>query len=328
MRLVAHAIRQGAHAAVAAALLCASLLGEPAVAADGYLATDLREADARLERSITSLSDSARAVLKAQTTETIGGYASSIVDIALNAEPAELAKLVSIGLDTALSVPPDSSAALTRNVKEAFTGLSPDSCDLVPLPTGAIERILGSNALSGADPAKRKLVNEQWAPIWKSVPRREASVCLPSSSALEKAAQAQAGAAKAADPARLRALGEQAQVTVKSVKKGSSFKIFSEVGKQQLAVLGRASLQERDRFKRDSAEFVQAARFVDELRIKKAEGAPKCFTIGCQTNFEYDLWRYNSKDDYTGEGLDKGYSILKPDLAGLTKVRGSTESGP
>ena len=328
MRLVAHAIlREGAHAAVGVALLCASLLGEPAVA-DSYLATDLREADARLERSITSLSLSSRAVLKAQTTETIGAYASSIVDIALNAEPAELAKLVNVGLDAALSVPPDSAAALTRNVKEAFSGLSPDSCDLVPLPTGALERVVGSNALSGADPAKRKLVTEQWVPIWKSVPRREASVCLPSSSALEKAAFAQAGAAKAADAAKLRALGEQAQVTLKSLKKGSSFKLFSELGKQQLAVLGRASLQDRDRFKKDTEEFVQAARFVDELRLKKAEGPPKCFTIGCQSNFEYDLWRYNSKDDYTGEGLDKGYSILKPDLAGLTKVRGSTESSP
>ena len=29
-------------------------------------------------------------------------------------------------------------------------------------------------------------------------------------------------------------------------------------------------------------------------------------------NERYDIWRYDSRDDYTGEGLEKPKSILKP----------------
>jgi len=35
-------------------------------------------------------------------------------------------------------------------------------------------------------------------------------------------------------------------------------------------------------------------------------------TCAPRQNYEYDLWRYSGKDDYTGEGLEKPNGILKP----------------
>ena len=34
--------------------------------------------------------------------------------------------------------------------------------------------------------------------------------------------------------------------------------------------------------------------------------------LTAQVNFEYDLWRSSSKDDYIGDGLEKPNGILKP----------------
>lgn len=68
----------------------------------------------------------------------------------------------------------------------------------------------------------------------------------------------------------------------------------------------------RERFKKVGGELAEARRYLGELRLKQAQGPPKCFTVGCTQNYEYDLWRYKSKDDYTGEGLEKPDSILKP----------------
>ena len=79
-----------------------------------------------------------------------------------------------------------------------------------------------------------------------------------------------------------------------------------------MAVLNQAGSAERLRFKKASAEFAEASLMTADIERKRAEGPPPCYTIGCQANYEYDLWRYQSKDDFTGEGLEKANGILKP----------------
>ena len=68
-----------------------------------------------------------------------------------------------------------------------------------------------------------------------------------------------------------------------------------------MAALSRANALTRERFKKAVAELAQAQALDDDIQRKRAEGPPKCFTIGCQSNFEYDLWRYDPADDYTGQ---------------------------
>jgi len=131
---------------------------------------------------------------------------------------------------------------------------------------------------------------------------------------------AQTQAAAAADRGTVRALDEQSKATLKSVKKGSGFRVFSELGKTQLAVLTKADFVNRDRFKKAVPEYVDAARSLEELQAKKAAGPPRCFTIGCKEFYENDIWRNDWKDDYTGEGLEKPNGILKP--------KGWTYEGP
>ena len=76
--------------------------------------------------------------------------------------------------------------------------------------------------------------------------------------------------------------------------------------------LGVASLPDRDRFMKAGKEFAAAGKLLDEVREQQKKGPPACFTIGCTTNFESGLWRYNAADDYTGPGLEKPDAILKP----------------
>ena len=68
----------------------------------------------------------------------------------------------------------------------------------------------------------------------------------------------------------------------------------------------------RERLGSATKELVSARTTLSELQKAQENGPPKCFTIGCQANYEGDLWRYSSKDDYTGAGLEKPTGILKP----------------
>lgn len=302
--------------AVGTALVCAALTSNvvplPANAAS-YLEQDSKAASARLQRATLQLTDSARSVLKAQTAETLFPFASSVADILLATSPDELAKLVDASLDTALSVPSENTAMVTKAVKEAYSGVSADSCELVPFPSSAVARVAASDAVARADPAKAKAVSDAWSSALKTVPRRGESVCLPPTGPkLDSAALAQLNVLTSADTKKLAGAQAQAQATVKSVKRDQSFKLFSTLGQQQRSFLGASSFPERDRFKKASGEFVDASVYAAEIRQKRAEGPPKCFTIGCTTNFEYDIWRNNPKDDYTGEGLERPAAILSP----------------
>ena len=308
-----------ARAAVATAMLCATLTAhQPAAhAAGAYLETDVAVAQQRLKRATEDYLTSSRAVLRAQTLESIAPYAASVADLVLSTDAGELTKLVNVGLDAVLSVPPDSAAKVTGVAKEAFSGLSAETCDIAPVPLDAFQRLAQSPSISAADSSKRKAVVERLQPVWQAVPKRAGvGICLPSSAKLEAFALAQVDAVDAADREAVRAVGEQAQATLRSVKKAGSFKLFAELGQQQRNVLTRAPLQERERFKKAVAELADASVAVDELKTKQAAGPPKCFTIGCQTNFEYDLWRADSKNDYTtGKStgvLEKPNGILKP----------------
>lgn len=206
------------------AAVCASLffVGPPASNA-AYLDQDLRESAARLDRAVTDFAGSTRAVLRAQSAETVETYANAIVDIVLSTDDAELSKLVNAGVDAALSVPPDAAASATRGLKAALASAPADACDVVPLPTAAIERV--RSAVAKAAPAKQKALASQWEGVWeaaRAAPRRAGGVCLPTPAAFDSAALAQKDFVESADPGAVAALQQQAKKTLGTVKKGVS----------------------------------------------------------------------------------------------------------
>ena len=278
-----------ARAAFSTALICAALtaLGPPVHAA--YLEQDFLEATGRLQRSIGSLAASSHIVLAAQTADTLPPYASALVDIALSTDTAELKKLVERAVDVALSVPPDAVAAAKGEVKEAFSGLKPGSCELVPLPMATFDRLLASEAVSSA--SRIGELSEQWTPALEQIPRTDAGVCLPPPERLEKLLGVQTDAFAAADKAKVRELELQSARTLGTVQKGERFRLFSQLGKRQLETLSRANFVARDQFKKASAEYLEARRFVEELKQKRADGPPQCFTIGCTVFYENDVRR-------------------------------------
>ena len=252
-----------------------------------YLEQDFLEATRRLQRSIGSLAASSHIVLAAQTADTLPPYASVLVDIALSTDTAELKKLVERAVDVAHSLPPDAVAAAKGEVKEAFSGLKPGSCELVPLPMATFDRVLASEAVSSA--SRIRELSKQWTPTLEQIPHTDAGVCLPPPERLEKLLGVQTDAFAAADKAKVHELELQSALTLGTVQKGERFRLFSELGKWQLATLSRANFVARDQFKKASAEYLEARRFVEELKQKRADGPPKCFTIGCTVFYENDV---------------------------------------
>ena len=298
------------HSFVAGALLCSTLSSPPAHAAS-YLEQDLSEANSRVDLAIERLSSAVFNTLKVQTTESMTPWTSAISDLTASVEPTELDELIRRGADAALSVPPEVAAFTAQEVKAAYDKVMPDTCTLIPLPA------IGSKANpfhSRLDGATSQAMAERWESVWSAVPKRQGGVCMvPTPLAMERLVRVQSDALKASDEGKVRAVSDQLQVVLKSIPKSRGFKLFSEVAKQQQAALIRAPFADRDRLKKAWPEYLDAFRYRAQLERQRAQGPPKCFTIGCKTFYEYDIWRYDTKNDYTGEGLEKpDRAILKP----------------
>ena len=116
-----------------------------------------------------------------------------------SAKPAQMAKAIDISLDALLSVPPDRILAFNAVAKEAFNGLSPPSCQLVPLPfKSTVDNVMQTDALGMVDKARLKA----WGGTIKLLPKTDSYVakdgkaysviCLPKPDALDRLALAQA----------------------------------------------------------------------------------------------------------------------------------------
>ena len=150
-------------------------------------------------------------------------------------------------------------------------------------------RVLASEAVSSA--SRIRELSKQWTPTLEQIPHTDAGVCLPPPERLEKLLGVQTDAFAAADKAKVRELELQTALTLGTVQKGERLRLFSQLGKRQLETLSRATFVARDQFKKASAEYLEARRFVEELKQKRADGPPKCFTIGCTVFYENDVRR-------------------------------------
>ena len=153
-----------------------------------------------LNDAIVELSEAAHPILRAQT-ESFGPFQDRVGNVLLKKiKPEKLTKALNLGLDAFESVPAAQVEALESQVKSAFSGLSAENCDLVPLPPPALlAKFQASDAVSRVDPAKLERFQGKYAGVFKGIAKTSDStaICLPAADKLDKLALAQAEVGRA-----------------------------------------------------------------------------------------------------------------------------------
>ncbi len=229
---------QTAKTAVVAALCSAQLLAAPAFAVPPTL-----------QEAIIETSEAAYPVLKVLPADSFPAFATKIGDLFLGFKPDKLSKSIDLGVDLFLSVPEADLTTFNGVVKDAFDGLKPDSCDLVPLPPPSlVQKFTSSVGFAGADAGKLKAFDEKWGPTLKALAKTDdgAKICLPAAEKLDKLAIAQAKLAKSFGADEAKAFGTYfGGVAKASIQPG---KVFPLVGEAQKQTMG-ADLKARQRLK-------------------------------------------------------------------------------
>ena len=182
-----------------------------------------------------------------------------------------LAVTVDAASDVLLSLPVD-------KVKRAFESVPGDACERIPVPSTLLKSIAQAR---GPNPTKVQAAAKQLEGVKGSASGRSSddTICSLPRAALEDFALA-------VDLTAAQRLDES-WVALKAALK---FKDASEVATLERDLFTQSgSGMEREAFKKATAQY-RAARIAEaDLLAKRAAGPPKCFTIGCNVNYDYDL---------------------------------------
>jgi hypothetical protein len=219
----------------------------------GVVLGGCEQAEALQPADVVELTDAAYPIIRQLTAPKFQPFADKVADLLLQA--GELPAAVDAGLDYFNSMP---TAAVSAAVADAFDGLDPESCARVPLPTRATFDKVAAKASVGVDATKLKKFADAAGPAVAALKvRDDGTVCLPPVDKLEKAALAQADAAKAADVAAGTRFNKQAYKSAEGNPKGPAIKLFTsyDAAKQSLG----ASSQDRARFEKAGKKVEAAA---------------------------------------------------------------------
>ena len=219
----------------------------------GVVLGGCEQAEALQPADVVELTDAAYPIIRQLTAPKFQPFADKVADLLLQA--GELPATVDAGLDYFNSMP---TAAVSAAVADAFDGLDPESCARVPLPTRATFDKVAAKASVGVDATKLKKFADAAGPAVAALKvRDDGTVCLPPVDKLEKAALAQADAAKAADVAAGTRFNKQAYKSAGGIPKGPAIKLFTsyDAAKQSLG----ASSQDRARFEKAGKKVEAAA---------------------------------------------------------------------
>ena len=219
----------------------------------GVVLGGCEQAEALQPADVVELTDAAYPIIRQLTAPKFQPFADKVADLLLQA--GELPAAVDAGLDYFNSMP---TAAVSAAVADAFDGLDPESCARVPLPTRATFDKVAAKASVGVDATKLKKFADAAGPAVAALKvRDDGTVCLPPVDKLEKAALAQADAAKAADVAAGTRFNKQAYKSAGGIPKGPAIKLFTsyDAAKQSLG----ASSQDRARFEKAGKKVEAAA---------------------------------------------------------------------
>ena len=171
-----------------------------------------------LNDAIVELAEASYPILKAQQAETFAPFQDKVGSLLLKKiKPEKLAKSIDLGLDALNSVPDEKVRALEAAVKEAYSGVNPQSCDLVALPpTSLVERVKASDAVAKVDPSKLQRFGDKYGGAYKALAKTDAAICLPSAEALDKLALAQADVGRAIGAEESKKFGVWTEAALKS----------------------------------------------------------------------------------------------------------------
>lgn len=220
----------------------------------------------------TAIIDSATAthpILKALPKDTFPPFAEKVGGLILDIKPEKLGKSIDLGLDLALSVPPEKLATFNSELKDAFGGLKTDSCDLVPLPPPSLtDRFVASEALAKVDAAKVKAFGEKWGESLRLLPKTPTAICLPSVEALGKLSMAQAELGRSFGAEEAKKFGVWNEAMLKSsITPNKVLPLLGEAQKQTMA----APLKERQAFKSAGKKLEEASKLCVALGKKYCE---------------------------------------------------------
>ena len=202
MRIPSQLAQSAAQTAVLAACVSSLLVGQPAPA---LAAPTLNEA-------IVEVSESSYPVLKALKAEEFTAFSEKLGGLILdspNLKPEALTKSIELGLDVFNSVPEANVKSFVDLEKKAFSGLSTDSCTLVPLPSARLGDKFGK-AAAGVDAEKLKAFGQKYNPTLSAIPKTASAACLPSAAALDELSLAQAELGRSFGAAESKAFGAYA----------------------------------------------------------------------------------------------------------------------
>ena len=191
-----------AQSALIAACVSSLLVGQPAPA---LAAPTLNEA-------IVEVSESSYPVLKALKAEEFTAFSEKLGGLILDSpslKPDQLTKSIELGLDVFNSVPESNVKSFVDLEKKAFSGLSTDSCTLVPLPSARLGDKFGK-AAAGVDAEKLKAFGQKYNPTLSAIPKTASAACLPSVAALDELSLAQAELGRSFGAAESKAFGAYA----------------------------------------------------------------------------------------------------------------------
>ena len=281
-RLQPRLVRKAQAACVGVALCSSAALASPTLATAATRAEELGYVQAQFEgtdpEAVIEVTAAAYPIIANLREKTFAPFVTKVAELVIKDRgakyTADLAKSVDLGLDWFLSLSPEKVKDSTGAVRDAFKGLSPDTCALVPLPPAALfERVAASPAFAGADPAKLEAFEAEAKGVVDAfaAARSGDSVCLPTLNNVQIAALAQADAAESASPARSKAFVAQAKKTIGGISLGAAVRVANDA---QFVTQGNS--------REDMRRFTDAGNIAETLvkrAVKKAEDRG-CFAEG------------------------------------------------
>jgi hypothetical protein len=289
-------LREAARGALGTAAICSTIFHSDPACATEFLKADVAAASQNLNQAAVRYAKAAAPIAQSLSADTFGPFASQTSKVLASADQAEVQAAAEALQRVFASLPPERARAAADAWKGAVSGESPQ-CSRIPLQT-AVQPLVDQPSL---------------APLLKHLPA--GGVCAPSVDALERLALSQAEALSAADPNLILAFNKQAAAALKSAPKGLVFQLVPDSRQLADGVPAADRFRVKEGFRTARKELEAATTELVDLRQREAKGPPKCYTIGCNVNYESGLW----KDDVvTLRTLSERPGMLIPELEVLS----------
>ena len=152
-----------------------------------------------VDEVIVEVTESAYPIITKLDGAAFTSFGDKVGKLLLDLGPAKIGKTIDLALDAYATVPDATVKKFDGVVGDAFSGLKPDSCTLVPLPSRASADKFASLAKSTVDSGKLSKFSSTWGPTVGKLSTKGDAICLPPVDTLTKLALAQAEVGRSFD---------------------------------------------------------------------------------------------------------------------------------